>query len=186
MKEKIREQILYKRAKQSPDDKKPKDQKIIEFIENLAEFQKAQEVVIYISIHGEVDLSELFEKHKEEKSFILPRVNRSDNRLDLYKINNLEDLVKGSFDVPEPPENLEQVNVEELDLIIVPGIAFAKDGHRVGYGAGFYDRLLKKVSCPKIGVAYEFQIVENTGGEDHDEPVDYVITEKEITPISTS
>ncbi len=185
MKEQIREQILYKRAKQDPTVKKPKDEQIISFIESLPEFEKAENILIYISIHGEVDLEEMFNKHKEDKRFIVPRISRSDNSLDLYKITSMEDLVKGTFDVPEPKEDLEQINPEDIDIVIVPGVAFAKNGHRVGYGGGFYDRLLKKTTCPKIGVAYEFQIVENIDGEDHDEMVDYLITEKEITHITT-
>lgn len=186
MKEKIREDILYKRTKQSPNDRAAKDEKIIASIESLPEFKQAKAVLMYIAIHGEVDLTKLFEDYKEEKKFVLPRINRTDNSLDLYHINSLDDLVKGTFSVPEPKEDLEEMQPKDIGLVIVPGVAFAKDGHRVGYGGGFYDRLLKKLTCPKIGVAYEFQIVENVQGEDHDETVDILITETETTHIPNS
>lgn len=186
MKQKIREQILYKRAKQSPRDKAPKDDAIIQHIENLPEFQKATNILMYVSIHGEVDLTKLFEKYKEEKKFILPRVNREDSTLLLYHIKSFKDLVKGTFNVSEPKENLEQIPPEKIEFAIIPGVAFALDGHRVGYGGGFYDRLLKKTSCPTIGIAYEFQIVENVPDEDHDEKVDIVITEDQATHTNST
>jgi len=185
MKEQLREKILYQRTKQSPRDKAPKDQKITDFIQSLPEFQQAQEVLIYIAIHGEVDLTTLFEGKKGEKRFILPRVRREDNTLALYHVNSLDDLEKGTFSIPEPKLNLEKVEIETVDLAIIPGVGFGLDGHRIGYGGGFYDRLLGKMNCPKIGVAYEFQIVENIEAEDHDEKIDIIVTEEKITHIST-
>lgn len=184
MKKEIREKILYKRTSQSPDDKAPKDEKILQTLEELPEFQKAKNIMVYIAIHGEVDLEKLFHKYKEEKNFILPRVEREKNALHLFHVKSLDDLVKGSFSISEPTEGMEQIEPEELNLIIVPGVAFANDGHRIGYGGGFYDRLLKKLTCPKIGVAYEFQIVENVHGEEHDESVDIIVTEANTIRIS--
>jgi 5-formyltetrahydrofolate cyclo-ligase len=186
MKEQIREQILYKRTAQPPSEKKPKDEKIIEQIEKLPEFQQAKSVLMYIAIHGEVDLTQLFEKYKEEKKFVLPRVNRQNNEMDLYHITSLEDLEKGTFSIPEPKTELEKIPMEQLGLAIIPGVAFALNGHRIGYGGGFYDRLLKKLSCAKIGVAYEFQIVENIQGEEHDSTVDTIITESQTHKVQTS
>lgn len=184
MKEEIREKILYKRTSQAPSDKTPKDEKIVQTLEALPEFQSAKNIMIYIAIHGEVDLGALFNKYKEEKNFILPRVERENSVLHLFHVKSLDDLTKGSFSISEPKEGLEQIQPEELNLVIVPGVAFATDGHRIGYGGGFYDRLLKKVTCPKIGVAYEFQIVENVHGEEHDESVDIIITEAQKLNIT--
>jgi 5-formyltetrahydrofolate cyclo-ligase len=183
MKDEIRQKLLYKRVQQSPDDKEPKDQKIVHEIEQTSAFQNANYILMYISIHGEVDLAKLFEKHRVNKKFVLPRIQKEEKSLTLYQINSLEDLTKGAYSIPEPKEHLEKIPLEKIDLVIVPGIAYATDGHRIGYGGGFYDKLLKKMDCPKIGVAYEFQIVENTGEEDHDEKVDIIITEKQIINI---
>jgi len=186
MKQEIREKLLYKRTTQSPRDKKPKDKKIVESIESLPEFQKAKKILIYMAINGEVDTTDLFEKYKEEKQFILPRVNIENTTLTLYHIKSLEDLEKGTFRIPEPSQDLEKVKPEEIDLAIIPGIAFAKNGHRIGYGGGFYDKLLKKINCPTIGIAYEFQIIETIPTEDHDEKTNILITENNIIHISTS
>lgn len=154
-----------------------RDKRILETVDSIPEFLSAKNVLFYIPIHGEVDLTLLFEKYKGQKNFILPRVIKDSQDLTLYIIKSLDDLEEGSFRIPEPKTNLETADPAKLDFIILPGVAFSPDGHRIGYGQGFFDRLLKKTSCLKIGVAYEFQIVENIPGEDHDVPVDRIVTE---------
>ena len=176
-KEEIRVDILTKRLKQLPMMKNQRDKRILETVDSIPEFGKAKNVLFYIPIHGEVDLTQLFENYKEQKNFILPRVVKESKDLTLYIIKNLEDLEEGAFHIPEPKTNLETIDPEKIDFIILPGVAFAPDGHRIGYGQGFFDRMLKRTSCLKIGVAYEFQIVENIPGEDHDVPVDRIVTE---------
>lgn len=184
MKEEIREKMLYKRTSLAPSERSAKSEQIIQTLEQLPEFQQAKNIMLYIAIHGEVDLEALFDKYKEEKNFILPRVERENSALHLFHVKSLDDLTKGSFSISEPKEGLEQIEPEQLNLVIVPGVAYATDGHRIGYGGGFYDRLLKKLTCPKIGVAYEFQIIENVHGEEHDESVDLIVTETNTLRIS--
>lgn len=186
MKQQIRDEILYKRAKLAETEKAPLDNAVTSYIEELPEFQNAKEVLIYIPIHGEVDATELFNKYKEEKKFVLPRIIPKEKKLSLFEIETLDDLEKGTYNIPEPLTHLPQVTPEELDLAIIPGVAYEKNGHRIGYGGGFYDRLIKKLSCPTIGVAYDFQIVKNIEGEDHDEKVDILVTESGAIKISTT
>jgi 5-formyltetrahydrofolate cyclo-ligase len=100
------------------------------------------------------------------------------------EIKNLKQVELGAYKILEPKKHLPRLKPQQIDLAFIPGIAFSRDGHRVGYGKGFYDRLMKKLTCPKIGIAYEFQIVNNIPGEKHDVPVDMIITEK-TTRIST-
>ncbi|MBD3328785.1 5-formyltetrahydrofolate cyclo-ligase [Candidatus Peregrinibacteria bacterium] len=179
MKKEIRRSILYKRTKQDPNDKKPKDESIINKISADPLFQQAKEILSYMPIHGEVDLVPLIDKFPD-KDFILPRVDMGTNDLKLYKINDLDDVEKGSFDVMEPRTDLEQIPPEKIDLVFVPAVAYDKKGHRIGYGGGFYDKILKKIRARKIGVAYEFQIIDEAPVEEHDVPVDEVITESNI------
>ncbi len=179
----IRVEMLTKRLKQLPMMKKQRDIKIIETVESMETFKEAQNVLFYMPIHGEIDLSVLFKNNKDDKNFILPRVVKKENELTLYKINSLDDLEEGTFRISEPKTDLEITQPSELDFIILPGIAFSKNGHRIGYGQGYFDRLLKKTSCLKIGVAYEFQIVKNIPGEDHDVPVEKIITESRTIEV---
>ncbi len=177
MKQKIRSELLLKRLQQHPLKKRNKDEKIVKKLLAHKGFKKAKTILFYLPVKGEVDLSELIFKLKLNKKFVLPRVSGK-TTLNLYKVKNLKDLEPGSYKILEPKKNLPKIKPAQIDVALIPGIAFAKDGHRIGYGKGFYDRLLKKLNCPKIGIAYEFQIVNNVAGEKHDTPVDMILTEK--------
>ena len=100
--------------------------------------------------------------------------------LEICQIKNISQLQKSHKKILEPHKDCQKIAPEKIDLIIVPGIAFDKQKNRIGYGDGFYDRLLKKTKCPTIALAYEFQIVHNIPGEKHDVKVDQIITEKRI------
>jgi 5-formyltetrahydrofolate cyclo-ligase len=82
----------------------------------------------------------------------------------------------------EPKKNyIKEVSIESIDLIIVPGVVFDRNGNRIGHGMGYYDRLLKKShNIPRIGLAFEFQIVKKIEAEEHDERIDMIITEDRI------
>lgn len=175
MKARLRSEKLLERLAHAAEEKKLKEEQIFSRVENFAAFKKARQVLFYLPIHGEVDLQELFNKYKKQKKFILPRVNKV--TLDLMYVKDWSDTEIGSFKLTEPKKHLEKAFPKDIDLILVPGVVFGLDGHRIGYGKGFYDRLLKKTQCPKIGVAYEFQIVENIPGEEHDVKMDLIVTE---------
>ncbi len=105
-------------------------------------------------------------------------------RMHAVKIRDFGELSKaGSYGIPEPP--LVQGNIaapESLDVIVVPGSVFDLDKNRLGYGGGFYDKYLAGVSdkCKKIGVCYDFQVIEHIPHDEHDIPLDMLVTEKRI------
>jgi 5-formyltetrahydrofolate cyclo-ligase len=181
MKVKLRSQKLLERINHRKSEKSAKDKKIIIKITELPEIKKARRILFYLPIHGEVDLEPLFNKLRKRK-FILPRV-KDEKTLHLYYVENLEEVEKGSFNIREPKLHLKRAKPSEVEIVLVPGVVFAKNGHRIGYGKGFYDRLLKKTKALKIGIAYEFQIVENIPGEPHDTPMDMIVTEKKIIRV---
>lgn len=178
MKQRLRIEKLLKRKNQHPAQKLLNDGKIIKKIKNLKNFKKAEKILFYLPIHGEIDLTALFNKFCSEKTFILPRVKGK--TLQLHAIKNLRHTAKGKFSISEPQKHLPVIKPKDLDLVLIPGVVFSEDGHRIGYGKGFYDRLLKKTNCPKIGIAYEFQMVKNIPGEKHNVPMDMIITEQRI------
>ena len=182
MKTRLRSGKLLERLNHHPEEKKHKDTGIIKKLSRLGEFRKAGTIMFYLPIHGEVDLRALFGKFRLNKKFILPKI-KDEKNLHLYHIDNLEDTAPGKFKIPEPKLHLQRAAASEIDLVLVPGIAFAKSGHRIGYGKGFYDRLMKKIKGPKIGIAYDFQMVENIPAEKHDTPMDIIVTEKRILRI---
>ncbi len=181
MKAKLRTENLLKRLSHNPQEKELKDSSIVSKISKISKFKTAKAIMFYLPIKGEVDLTKLFEKHKTNKKFILPRIKNK--TLELIYIENLKDVEKGKYSILEPKKHLKEANPKTIDLILVPGIAFAKNGHRVGYGQGFYDKLLKKTTTFKIGIAYDFQIVKNIKGQKHDIPMNMIVTEKQEIKI---
>lgn len=178
----FRREILEKRLlHQSSEDKHEKDKKILCNLEDLKEFKDAEKVLFYAPIHGEVDTFKIIKRWTDKKEIFLPRTNKEEHRLEIHKIDNIENLKKGAFGITEPHENTRETDPRDISLVIIPGIAFDPKGHRIGFGLGYYDRLLKKTNCPKVGLAYEFQIIENVPGiEPNDVPVDIIVTEKRI------
>ena len=176
-KQEIRSAMLTKRTKLSEKLVNSDSSKIIKKILKLSEFKKAKNILLYLPIKNEVDLSPLLLNIKN-KRFILPRVEK--NKLKLHVVDHISQTQKGNFNIFEPHTHLEKITAKELDLALIPGVAFTKNGHRIGYGKGFFDRLLKKTLFPKIGVAYNFQIVNNVLGESHDVLMDIIVTEKKI------
>ncbi|MCX7658787.1 MAG: 5-formyltetrahydrofolate cyclo-ligase, partial [Oscillospiraceae bacterium] len=93
------------------------------------------------------------------------------------------ELAKGCYGILEPVKELaRRVPPENLDMVIVPGVAFDLKKNRIGYGGGYYDRFLKKMrfNCLKVGIAFEFQIVPEIPASENDVPVDIIVTEKRI------
>ena len=151
--------------------------KIGENLRKVAEFQKARTVMFYVSFQSEVDTRELIHEIILEKKVVVPVVKGK--LLEVSTITRYDELKGGNFGILEP-KNLHPVLLSEIDCVLVPGIAFDKRGYRIGFGKGYYDRLLKKISCLKIGLAFEVQIIEKVPEEPNDVPVDLIVTEKRI------
>lgn len=112
------------------------------------------------------------------KRVVLPKVKGKE--LELFEIRNLDsDVSPGAWGIPEPRGSA-LVRLDELDVIIVPGAAFDARGNRLGYGAGFYDKLLSAFKKLTIAVAFEEQIVPKVPADPHDVPVQKIVTEKRI------
>jgi len=173
-KEKIRREVLKKRLLLSPEDIREASQKIIEKLENLKEFQKAQIVMLYYPIKGEVDIRGLFKKVMKEKILVLPKMVGEE--ILPIEVKDLEVIRIGKFGIVPEPVGGRIIKPQKIDLIVVPGLAFDKRKYRIGFGKGYYDRFLKKTKGIKVGVAYDFQIFEKLPSEAHDQPVDLVIT----------
>ena len=179
VKSRYRNKILALRRAQlecDPENKVEKDEIIRDHVLDLLEWQDAETVLLYASCDDEVDTFDLMKRAWEHgKRVALPRV--SGDELELCEVSDGDRLEKGSYGILEPCSDCTPVLPSEVDIAIVPGIVFDKRGHRVGYGKGYYDRLLKETRCPHIGLAYGFQIVDYIPEEDYDVPVNMVITE---------
>lgn len=150
-------------------------------VEECAEFQRAQHVMVYHSLPDELSTHAFIEKWHGLKKLYLPRVNGEILEILPYDATQLQ---SGSFNIEEPTGD-EIVDGNDIDLIIVPGIAFDRKGNRVGRGKGYYDRLLRETTAIKIGIGYDFQLLEdNIETEEHDVKVDLIITEHQCVYVT--
>lgn len=153
---------------------------IADTLKGTVEYQQAHTICTYTSLADEVDttwiISDALEKN--DRTIILPKVVGP--IIDLYIIHAWSDLTPGVFGILEPKTTNERVTVERIDLFIVPGLIFDRQGNRIGYGKGYYDRLLMHATVPKIALAYDLQMIDTVPNEPTDIPVDLCITEKQI------
>lgn len=142
-------------------------------IEQLAQFRDAKTILLYYSLPDEVQTEEYISKWCKLKRIVLPLVKGDELLLKLYDVNKIED---GYRSIKEPSSDSIDVSPQEIDLAIIPGVAFDRQFNRLGRGKGFYDRILPKLKCKKIGICYNFQIIDKVPTESFDAPLDLVIS----------
>jgi len=184
MKPLIRDKILSLRRSLSENDILEKSMKIKERLFNLPEFINSNTILFYVSIKDEVKTDFMIkEALKLKKRVAVPLSNVKEKNLIVSELNDFDELHVGSFGILEPKkEFLRPLKPQELNLVIVPGVAFDERGNRIGYGKGFYDNFLKDLrdGVKTIALAYEIQIVESIPTSTKDISVDKIITEKRI------
>lgn len=147
---------------------------VFSLLEQTAAFMLADRILMYHSLPDELSTHEFIRRWAPRKHFYLPRVNGVN--LDILPYDESR-LSLGSFHIEEPTGN-DTTDINEIELIIVPAIAFDRHGNRVGRGKGYYDRLLSGTKATKIGVGYDFQLIEEgIDADPHDVQMDMVITE---------
>ncbi len=183
MKEKIRKELLGLRRGFERKDLEEMSSKVRKNLESMPEFRKARTIFFYVSLEDEVETHSLIKDSiKKGKKVIIPYLDEKE--IFLSELKDFKELEKGRFGVLEPKkESIRKADISHADLIIVPGIAFTKQGHRLGFGKGYYDRLLVKSEALKAALCFSFQIIDEIPVEEHDIPVDVIVTEKEIIRI---
>ena len=177
MKKKLRNLILKKRNSLSKKNISLKSAQIIKKLISLPEYKRAESIMLYASIGSEVSTLKFIREllKNKEKTVVLPKVKGE--HILLSKINSFNDLKRGAFNILEPAKIKK---IQKVDLILVPGVAFDGYGHRIGYGKGYYDRLLEKTKVLKVGLAFEMQLIDKVPNHPHDISVDIVVTEKKV------
>lgn len=148
---------------------------ILAALEAHPAFRAATTVLLYHSLKDEVDTHEFIRNWSREKRILLPVVVGDDLELRLY--TGPEDLKPGAYDIEEPTGEL-FTDYADIDFIAVPGVAFDRNGNRLGRGKGYYDRLLPRIpSAYKAGICFPFQLVEEVPAEPFDIRMDEIITQ---------
>ncbi|MDD3243311.1 MAG: 5-formyltetrahydrofolate cyclo-ligase [Eubacteriales bacterium] len=170
----LRRHMLALRAQQSLSVSQESSRRIVQHVLEQPCYYQARCVMTYMPIRGEVDVRELsWQVLQDGKELLLPRCAPGDT-LRLYRVQDLTaDLESGSFGIREPKQTLPEASPLIPDLIVVPGLAFDPYGYRVGYGKGYYDRLLPSVrsDCVAVGAAFAFQLLPHVPAQHTDRRV---------------
>lgn len=180
-KRQFREEFLKKRRDIPKSERESRSLLIQENAKDFIPWDQIKKIGLYANQASEVETVLLFKSAREmHKLIAFPRVT-NEEEIQYCIIDELSDLIPGSFGINEPLNSNRPISIESLDLIVVPGLAFDKYGYRLGYGRGYFDRILKSVDIKKvIGLAFENQIVEQLPVQSHDIRVGTIITESGV------
>ena len=173
-------------ARNAQPDKDELSKQICQRLVALPEYQQARVVMYYVDARSEVRTRHyLPEALQHDKKIIVPYC--VDGELELFHLENMDELALGMYRILEPkaelrPLEAKRPRVEELDLVIVPGVAFDRRGARMGHGFGYYDKLLQRVrpDTPLVALAFDCQLFDEIPTESHDIFMDKIVTEKQV------
>ena len=182
-KKSLRQEIKARLETLSLEERRKNSLLILERLFRLDAIRRARTVCFYVGMDTEVDTSPMIGKAiGMGKRVFVPRVNLENKELKLFEVRDIRaDLAPGALGILEPdPSKAKPADSEDLDCVVVPGLAFDRQKHRLGRGAGYYDRFLAKLSARvfKVGLAFSFQVFPEIPHEEHDQVLDEVITER--------
>ncbi|MHC1591910.1 MAG: 5-formyltetrahydrofolate cyclo-ligase, partial [Candidatus Helarchaeales archaeon] len=176
--------ILERRNEMSADEIKNLSRSLLDNLKALNEYMNARTVMFFVGKKQEVQTLDFISRELgNNKRIIVPITLKNERTLLASEILSTSELHPSLFNVLEPKQEfIRPFSIENLDLILVPGLAFDRTGHRLGYGFGYYDNFLKgkKQKTLTIGLAFHFQLVDHVPRNGLDVPVDKIVTEKEI------
>ncbi len=175
-KDEIRRRVKAQKALLSEAERRDAAQRVFRSIEESIAFMLSDNILLYHSLPDELSTLEFIDKWHTRKHFFLPRVNGVNLEILPYDRSR---LALGAFHIEEPTGD-DTADMNDIELVVVPAVAYDTSGNRVGRGKGYYDRLLKTCRATKIGVGYDFQLVDAIDVEPHDVAVDIVITDRRI------
>ncbi len=163
-----------------------KDKSILENVISLSDYYEAEAVLCYVSFRSEIDTTAIINRALSDgKTVAVPYCENKQGSMSFYKISSLSELKTGAFGISEPDINFnKRLEVPEKSIIIVPGLSFDRKGYRIGYGGGYYDRFLSLNRAKSVGLCYDELLCVNIPTENHDVPVDTVVTDKQTLLIS--
>lgn len=185
-KKSLRKEMLRNRSK-IPEDTREEYSKIIaNSLFDTDHYKNAQTVMAFISFGSEINTRYIIEHAiKEGKIVVIPVMVPETRELKVSRILDFSELELGHYNIPTQKEEcLRFLDPKTIDLILTPGLIFARDGYRVGYGGGYYDRFLANhKDVDKIAIGFDMQVVDKVPTDEYDIPVDYILTEKSFIKV---
>ena len=180
MKKKIRKEILEKLHNIDKEEKKKRVGMLKQKLFLLTEYKKAKCIMFYVSKHYEIDTHEMIDESiTAGKKVVVPITIKEEKTLKLSELRDRQkELIRAHYGIHQPGEkHIKPVPLDEVDLMVIPGIAFDRCGHRLGHGGGYFDRFLHKAppTLVKVGLAFDFQMVNELPRHDTDIPVDMIL-----------
>ncbi|MEP7157047.1 MAG: 5-formyltetrahydrofolate cyclo-ligase [Betaproteobacteria bacterium] len=160
---------------------------IMQRIYALDVYRNAQSVAMYMSIGTELDTHVFFDRVLADgKQVALPRIDKASKSIRLHLVGGHRDLADGVWGIREPHADAPVVNAADIDLMLMPGVAFDLFGHRLGYGAGYYDRLVAPLGAKpvRVAAAFDCQVVNSVPAGADDQPFHILITERQMLRLS--
>jgi len=168
--------MLAQRKALAGEERKELEGLIRRNILTIPGFENMDTIALYVPVHGEVDL--LFMCRETTRSLLFPRVEG--DMLAFYPARSKDDFISGFKGIPEP-SGKEPVMIRDIDMILVPGIVFDENGYRLGYGKGYYDRLISRYpDVLTAGVCFDNFFIERLPVDPWDSRVDLVVTQTRV------
>jgi 5-formyltetrahydrofolate cyclo-ligase len=188
----IRANVLAARDAMAADVRAIASTRVCDAIIASTPYQNAAIILAYINFGTELSTESVINHALANgKTLVLPRVDKETQQLQLHRVHRLDDLITGGWGIREPRADAEIISPNEIDFILVPGVAFDHAGFRIGYGKGFYDKLLSPVNplsvdpiSTRLSAAFDCQIIDAVPNEAHDQRVDIIITPTQKILIS--
>lgn len=185
----LREQILARRDALSPALRAAASRDMTQKLLAEPGYINARSVLAYMGFGTEVETATFVAQVLHDgKLLALPRIHKASQSLRLHRVNRLDELVSGVWGIREPHVDAPTVSLDEIDFVLMPGVAFDRAGARLGYGAGYYDRLLANGArkAQRVTAAFDVQLVETVPTDERDQRLDIIITENQIIHAQTN
>lgn len=183
-KETLRREMLAERRALSFDDVNRMSAMLTEQIEQLPEYRKAHRIMAFLAMKGESNLDELIAHALSEGKEVYVPVCLPERQMEAGRLTSMDHFEKGPLGLRNIPAGYEVCRPEDLDLVLVPGIACDREGHRLGMGAGYYDRYLEHIPFHKrVITIWDFQVLPKVPADEWDLPMSAIVTDKQIIRI---
>jgi 5-formyltetrahydrofolate cyclo-ligase len=182
-KERLRVRLQKSLLEMSEEQRSEKSLKACKNLVSTPQFQRASTIMMYLSLPHEVDTSEaVLYSWQQGKTVVMPKVSWQQRHMIPVKISSLETgFSTGASGLRNPITGV-PMPIEEIDLVVAPALGFDKEGNRLGRGGAFYDRFFanEQLNASRCGFAFAEQLVDSVPVEERDEPVDFLVTDKEV------